>query len=214
MSWSDLEPQVRSAIVAVVVLIGLVLLWVYFVTPMRDRASAAQRDIEMSEAELESMEREIEGVPQATDAERSAWLSTEEELFSRLGPETELPLLIESLVRLAESSGVQMFITSEAAMAVANADGFEPATQTERVLAPIPGVGYVPLNCRIYGDHDATGRLVAQISRLGWVTDIAGLEMRREFPELVSDLRLNVFFRPADRAQGARAVGQGGGDNG
>ncbi len=221
MSWSDLQPQVRAAILGMAVLLLVILLWVWFVQPMRARESSATRDIEAAESQLDQMEREIESMPPAAPAERAAWQSSSDELLSRLGPESELTLMIESLVRLGEAEGVELFITSENAAPVAGAGG--PLAESARVIGAVPGARYVPLNCRLFGDFVVTSRFIAQVGRLGWVAEVAELEMQRAFPEVVTDLRLLVYFRPAatsassgdgasSRSRGS--VGAQGGGNG
>lgn len=214
MSWSDLQPQVRAAILGTAVLFVAVLLWLWFVQPMRARELAATNDIEAAESQLDQMERQIESIPQAAPAERAAWQSSNDELLSRLGPESELPLLIESLVRLGEAEGVELFITSENATPVAGV-GATPS-ESSRVIGAVPGASFVPLNCRVFGDFVATSRFVAQVGRLGWVAEVEGLDMQRFFPELVTDLRLLVYFRPsaAGASSGDETPGRAGGSVG
>ena len=196
MNWSDLQPRARAAILAAAFVVALVLLWSLFVSPMRARAAAARTDLATAESQLEQIEREIESIPPATDAERRAWQGSIDELQSRLGPEAELPLFIESLVRLGDAQQVDVFITSEEATAVGEEAGVPAAVR--RVIGSIPGARFVPLKVRAYGDYAATGRFVSQIGRLGWVTDIAALSMTRNFPEVTTEMRLVVFFRPSD----------------
>lgn len=201
MSWSDLQPQVRAAILGVTVLFVALLLWQWFVQPMRARESTASTNIEAAESQLDQMEREIEGIPLATPAERAAWQSTNDELLNRLGPESELTLMIESLVRLGEAEGVELFITSEATAPVTDGAGNDGApAESARVIGAVPGASYVPLNCRLFGDFAAMSRFVIQVGRLGWVAEVAGLQMQRAFPEVVTDLRLLVYFRPSASA--------------
>jgi hypothetical protein len=214
MSWSDLQPQVRAAILGTAVLVVALLLWLWFVQPMRARESGAASDIEAAESQLDQMEREIESIPQAAPAERAAWQSSNDELLSRLGPESELTLLIESLVRLGEAEGVELFITSETSTLVAGVG--DTPSDSARVIGAVPGASYVPLNCRVFGSFVATSRFVAQVGRLGWVAEVAGLEMQRAFPEVVTDLRLLVYFRPsgAGVSSGDGAPGRSGGSVG
>lgn len=215
MSWSDLQPQARVAIAVGMFLVLVLLAWMWFVSPTLASRAAARGDIATAEAQLDQMEREIEGTPQATERERADWQSSSDELMSRLGPEAELPLLIESLIRLAESQGVDIFLSSEAAMPVSGRSGrgVQPS-QLQAVLGAVPGASFVPLDCRIYGDYASTSRFISQIGRLGWVTEIAGLVMERSFPEVVSSLRLIVYFRPTERNGGAGALGVSSGGNG
>ncbi len=221
MSWSDLQPEVRAAILGMAVLFTALLLWLWFVQPMRAREASAAAEIGAAESQLDQMEREIESIPQAAPAERAAWQSSVDELLSRLGPESELTLLIESLVRLAEAEGVELFITSESASLVVAASDTPP--ESARVIGAVPGASLVPLNCRLFGDFVATSRFIAQVGRLGWVAEVAGLDMQRVFPEVVTDLRLLVYFRPsasdASSGNGApsrsrQSVGAQGGGNG
>ena len=224
MNWSDLQPEVRAAILGMAVLFAAIVLWMWFVQPMRAREASASNEIEAAESQLDQMEREIGSIPPAAPAERAAWQGSSDELLSRLGPESELTLLIESLVRLGEAEGVELFITSENVAPVAGAGGAAGApADSARVIGAVPGASYVPLNCRLFGDFVATSRFVAQVGRLGWVAEIAGLDMQRAFPEVVTDLRLLVYFRPsandASSGNGApggsrQSVGAQGGGNG
>lgn len=222
MSWSELSPQARAGLLVAIFVVLVLVLWTGLLSPLRGRAESSQRDIAIAEQQLEQMEREIEGIPPASDADRAAWQASEDELLARLAPESELPLVLESLTRLAESQGIEIYITSEATSTIpGNMDG---AGQSEGVLAAVPGARYVPLRTRIYGDYAATSRFLAQAGRLGWVTAVAGVSMEREFPELVTDARLIVFFRPdavAGNSAGTQSpamapgrVGQGGGSHG
>lgn len=226
MRWSELTPQGRAAILAVVFVVIVFIAWTQVLSPLRTRAADVERDVTTAEQQLEQMEREIENVPPASEAERASWQESADELLARLAPESELPLLLESMMRLAESQGVEIFVTSESAATVGVAGGGVGASQSEQVLAAVPGARYVPLNCRIYGDYAATGRFLAQVGRLGWVTAFAGVSMERQFPELATDARVIVFFRPDATSQNGNGaetgqsrntpgrVGQGGGSHG
>ncbi len=221
MSWSDLQPQVRAAILGMAVLFVALLLWLWFVQPMRAREAAATSNIEAAESQLDQIERQIESIPPTSPAESAAWQSSNDELMSRLSPESELTLLIESLVRMGEAEGIELFITSESAAPVAGTGGAPP--ESVRVIGAVPGASYVPLNCRVFGDFVATSRFIAQVGRLGWVAEVAGLEIQRAFPEVVTDLRLLVYFRPsasdtssgdANPSRSRGPVGAQGGGNG
>ena len=212
MSWSDLQPQVRAAILGAAFILLLVFVWVWFVTPMRAGEAAARQDIVTAEAQLEQMEREIEGIAPATDGERAAWQSSQDALMSRLGPESEVPLLLESIVRLAESQGVDVFITSGASAAVGltqQGRGAPAPSPGQQTLATIPGAAYLTLSVKIFGDYESTSRFISQLGRLGWVTDISGITLTRSFPEVATAVGLVVFFRPSDNGSDGRpgAVG-------
>ncbi len=141
MSWSGLQPPVRAGIAVGVFLVIAVLVWAFFVSPMRAREATALADIASAESQLEALDREIESIPPATDAERSVWQGSLDDLMSGLGPESELPLFIESLVRLGDSQGVEVFLTSGGATAVTGdprAGGGAPA-EVQRVLGGVPG---------------------------------------------------------------------------
>lgn len=202
MNWSDLQPPVRVAILAGVALVVLIVVWSLFVSPTLARQDTAERDLTTAEQQLEQLERQIESVPPASDTERAAWQSSRDEMMSRLGPESELPLLLESLARLADSQGVEIFITSGPPTAVGSEPsgrrGFaEGPSQADQVLGTVPGASYVPLNIRVYGDYEASSRFISQVGRLGWATALTGIVMARDFPEVTSDVGLNVFFRPS-----------------
>ena len=224
MSWSELDPRIRAAIALVAFLFLALLLWRFWVQPQRAGAAASAQQLEGVEAQLAGLTQQVSSVPPPTDAERAAWRATEDELYTRLGPQSELPLMIESLVRLADAQEIELFITTEDAAPVAanNAArqrlggpaGAGTSSQTERVLAAVAGSGYLPLNCRIYGDFASTSRFLSQISRLGWVIEIASITMERSFPEVVSDVELRVFFRPSARSVDPGATGAGDGASG
>ena len=215
MNWSQLSAGVRTAIAAVGCLLVLGLMWAFLVQPARARNVLAGREVATAEAQLESMDREIAAGSPVDDRERSSWQATQQELLVRLGPESELPLLIESLVRLAEAQGVDLFITSEGAQLVAAAAeanqrrAQQPPSRSERVLAGIPGSGFVPLNCRIFGDYVPTSRFLSQLGRLGWVMEISSLKMLRSFPEVATDLQLLVFYRPTESEIDGPGLSQG-----
>ena len=193
MSWLNHQPQIRAPIHGMAALLLALLLWLLFVQPMRVREAATNRDIEAAEAQLDQMEREIESILPTEPAEREAWQNSSDQLMSRLGPESELTILIESLVRMGESEGVELFITSETVAPVASTSGTSP--ESARVIDTVPGASYLPLNFRVFGDFVGSSRFVAQVGRVGWLVEVAGLEMQRAFPEVLTDLRLLVYFR-------------------
>lgn len=207
MNWNDLQPAVRVAIAVSVFVLVAVLVWVFFVGPMRARQATVRQDLTVAEQQLDQLEQQIESVPPATETERAAWQGSRDELVSRLGPEAELPLLLESLTRVADAQGVEIFVTSGAVTSVNAAApqrgaGSAATGQAERVLSSIPGASYVPLTIRAYGDYESIGRFIAQIGRLGWVTGFTGIVMQRDFPEIATDIGLNVYFRPSNGQPG------------
>lgn len=225
MNWSELSPQARAAVLVAAFLIVVLIGWTLVLSPLRARAASIDRDVTTAEQQLEQAEREVESVPPASEAERASWQASSDELLARLAPESELPLVLESLTRMAEAQGVEIYITSEAAQSISGGAGLTGSSQSEQVLAAVPGARYVPLSCRIYGDYAATSRFLAQVGRLGWVTALAGVAMERQFPELVTDARVIVFFRPESIGAGTAAdsgspgiapgrAGQGGGSHG
>lgn len=210
MRWSDLQPQVRAAILVGGFVIAVVLVWVLFVAPMREREARLRAEIASSEAQLGRMEREIESIPPAPAEEVAAWQASEDELLSRLGPESDLPLFIESVVRLAETEGLEIFLTSETAGTLGD-PGAGGGSLSETVIGAVPGAQFVPLNVRLYGDYAATGRFISQVGLLGRVVEVAGLHQQRAFPELHTDMRLIVFFRPSDADNGNGTAARSGG---
>jgi Tfp pilus assembly protein PilO len=209
MKWSELQPQVRAAIAVAVVVLAVVLIWSWFVSPMRARLASAQTNLTQAESQLETIEREVESVPPPSDAERQAWQESQDEMVSRLGPESELPLLLESLTRLSEAQGVELFITSESSQTLAGGSnaGAQP-TLAQRVLASIPDARTVGLECQMYGEYNAIGRFVSQVGRLGWMVEIADLAIERDFPEVSASTRLVVFFRSDAPSTPAAGDGQ------
>jgi Tfp pilus assembly protein PilO len=207
MKWSELQPQVRVAILVAGFLFVALLVWSYFAGPMLQSRSDAQAQLAQVEGQLEAAEREVEGVVPPSDAERAAWQGSQDELISRLGPESELPLLLESLTRLAEAQNVEVFVTSGASTGVAAAANNAAAGLARQVFAAGPGSRSVELNVRGYGQYDTISRFISQTGRLGWVVEIASVAMTRSFPEVVADVRLVVFFR-ADTA-GAETAAAG-----
>lgn len=211
MKWTDLQPQVRATILVALFVVAVVLLWVFFADPMRARLAGANAGIVAAESELEQIERQREqlerqfpGTSQDSAAERGEWLDSRDELLGRLGPESELPLLIESIVRLADAQGLEVFVTSEQIALVSGDEAAQGATVgTDRVIGRVPGAQVVPLNCRILGDYAATSRFISQVGQLGWVIEVDGLHMARSFPEVVTDLRLLIFFRPSTTGNGS-----------
>lgn len=212
MSWSELQPPVRAAIAAAAAVLVLVLVWVWFVSPMLDRRATVTADNATAQSQLEQFEREIESIPPAGDAERAAWRSSSDELLSRLGPESEVPFFLESLARLAESQSVDIFVTSGGAELVASGQGGRPSAPPSRsqiVLSSIAGVRVLPLDVSAFGEYEPTSRFIAQIGRLGWVTEITAVNMGRDFPEVATSIALNVYFRPSEAAGLAGAPGGG-----
>lgn len=210
MKGSDLQPQARAAIAAGVFVVLVVIAWIWFVGPTLAERATVRADFVTAESQLEQMEREIENIPQESESERAEWQRSRDELVSKLGPESELPLLIESLIRLAEAQGVEIFLSSESTVAVTArpVNGVAPS-RLQSVIVTVPGSSMVPLECRLFGDYAAISRFISQTGRLGWVTEIAALSLERSFPEVVGQVRLNVYFRPSERdpGNGAGALG-------
>lgn len=201
MNWSDLQPGVRLAILGVGFVLVALLLWVFVVSPLRASEASTRTQLVSAESQLEQLERQIEAIPPATDAERRAWQASADALRGQLGPESELPLFIEAVVRLSESQGLEAYVAA-ADSSAAGGRGADSPTQAERVLGEIPGVWRIPLTVTAFGQYDDMGRFVAQLGRLGWVTEIAGVQMQRQFPEVVADIRVLVYFRAAGSADG------------
>lgn len=194
MTWSDLHPNARVAILAAGFLLLILLLWSFVVAPLRAAEADTRTRITSAEAQLEQMERRIEAVPPASAEEQRAWQSSSDALLGQLGPESEMPLFIEALVRLAEAQGVDAFLTADGASAS------EPSgNATEQVLGAVPGTRRIELSVQAYGDHAGISRFLSQIGRLGWVTEIAGADLARSFPEVSARIVVRVYFR-ADSA--------------
>lgn len=206
MNWSDVQPGVRVAIMAVVFAVVVVLVWVFAVAPLRANEADVASEIVAAEGRLEQMERQIEAVPPESQAELTAWQNSRDAILGQLGPESELPLFIEALVRLSEAQGIDVFVAAAAANAAVPRD--QPPSQVEQVIGAIPGAQRVFLRVTAFGDYAAIGRFVAQIGRLGWVTELGGVEMQREFPEVAAQLDIVVYFRSADAADSGRDAPQ------
>ena len=207
MRWSELQPQVRAAILVAGFLFVAIVVWSYFVSPMIQGRSATQAQLAQIEAQLEAAEREVEGIVPPSAAEQSAWQGSQDELISRLGPESELPLLLESLTRLADAQNVEVFVTSGSSVRVDAATQAARAGLAQQVFASVPGARSVSLNVRGYGAYDAISRFLSQVGRLGWVVAIDEVSMVREFPEVVADARLIVFFRSDTAGSDTAAAG-------
>jgi len=208
MNWSDLQPGVRVAIMAVGCLVIAMLVWIFLVAPLRASEADAGTQIAAAESQLEQMERQIEAVPPETQAELSAWQNSRDALFGQLGPESELPLFVEALVRLSEAQGIDAFVAAaDAAMVGANDPQAQLPSQTEQVIGAIPGARRVSLRVEAFGDYGAISRFVAQIGRLGWVTELASVEIQREFPEVAALIDVVVYFR-AEGAGSPEGAGQ------
>ena len=206
MRWSELQPQVRAAILLAAFVFVALLIWSFFVSPMTARRADARTRLTQVETQLEAAEREVESIVPPSEAERAAWQSSLDELISRLGPESELPLLLESMTRLADAQGVEVFLTSGTSVRVDQAAAVAgQAGLAQQVFAGVPGARSVVLNARSYGDYDAISRFLAQVGRLGWVVEIDEVLMERSFPEVVADARMIVFFR-ADTASSETAA--------
>jgi Tfp pilus assembly protein PilO len=202
MTWSDLQPQARAAILAVACIAVLLLVWTLAVSPLRSHRANLAVQVDGTETQLEQMERQIEAVPPATQAELSAWQESRDTLLGQLGPESELPLFVEALVRLSEAQGVDAFVSATDAIDVTPGGQGGVASQTEQVIGAIPGARRVPVMVSAFGDYAALGSFIAQIGRLGWVTELGGVEIQRTFPEVASKVVVIVYFR-ADSAAGA-----------
>lgn len=200
MNWSDLQPGVRPAIVVVAFVVLVVLVWTFVTVPLRASAANVVRDIASAEGQLEQIERQIEAVPPASQSEVTAWQNSRDALLGQLGPEAELPLFIEALVRLSEAQGIDAFVDAAdgAPVGAANSQG-GLSSQTEQVIGAIVGARRVSLMVSAFGDYAAISRFVAQIGRLGWVTELGGVEMQRQFPEVMAQVSVVVYFR-ADSA--------------
>jgi len=57
MNWSDVQPGVRVAIMAVVFAVVVVLVWVFAVAPLRANEADVASEIVAAEGRLEQMER-------------------------------------------------------------------------------------------------------------------------------------------------------------
>lgn len=223
MNWSDLHPGARLAIMAAAFVVVVILVWVFLVAPLRASAANVATNIESAEGQLEQLERQIEAVPPASQAELTAWQNSRDALFGQLGPESELPLFIEALVRLSEAQGIDAFV--EGADSAAFSQGQLPS-QVAQVMGTIAGTRRVTLTVSTFGDYGAISRFVAQIGRLGWVTELGGVEMQRQFPEVMAQVSVIVYFRTGSaegannsglesRPGDARPIGaQGGGSHG
>jgi len=207
MNWSDLQPGVRLAIMAVGFAMVAVLVWIFVVAPLRVSESDTGREITTAESQLEQMERQIESVPPESPAELTAWQNSRDALFGQLGPESELPLFVEALVRLSEAQGVDAFVNAADAAAVGDANAQGQPSQAEQIIGAIPGARRVSLQVDAFGDYAAISRFVAQIGRLGWVTELGSVEMQREFPEVAAQIAVVVYFRATD-AGSAGGAGQ------
>ncbi len=226
MNWSDLQPGVRVAIMTLAFVVVAVLVWVFVVAPLRASEANTSSQIASAESQLEQLERQIEAVPPASDAELTAWQSSRDALLGQLGPESELPLFVEALVRLSEAQGVDAFVetTDVTSVGAASGQGQLPS-QVEQVIGAIRGARRVSLRVDAFGDYGAISRFVAQIGRLGWVTELGAVEMQRAFPEVAAQIGVVVYFRaagangPDGGAQQRPAAGQpmgaqGGGSHG
>lgn len=214
MNWDELPVAARYAIVAAGFLLVVILIWQFLVAPLGPRAVRLQTEIDSAESQLRSMEGEIDSIPPATAGERQAWEATAEELYSRVGPEPELALLIETLVREADDQGIELYLTTAAPVTVGEAEaanrrerGQGPESRTLQVMADVDRTRYVPITARIYGDYGRIGRFVAGLSRLDWVLEIQSMTMERAFPEVLAEIGLRVYFQGA--AGGDRESGQG-----
>lgn len=206
MNWSDLQPGVRVAIMAVGFAVAAVLVWIFVVAPLRASEVDGSRAITTAESQLEQMERQIEAVPPDNPAELSAWQNSRDALLGQLGPESELPLFIEALVRLSEAQGIDAFVdAAEASTVGVGAVQGQLPSQAEQIIGAIPGARRVSLRVEAYGDYGAISRFVAQIGRLGWVTELGGVEMQREFPEVGARIGVVVYFRAEDAGSPAGA---------
>jgi Tfp pilus assembly protein PilO len=208
MTWSDLQPGVRAAILVATFVVVLLLVWSFVLAPLWARQASLASQLAAAEGQLTQMERQIEAVPPATQQELADWQTSGDALFSQLGPESELPLFIEALVRLSESQGVDAFVSAADASDVSAGSG-GLASQTEQVLGAIRGARRVPLMVSAFGDYAGMSRFVAQIGRLGWVTELGGVEMVRAFPEMAAEIIVVVYFRAAsgDVASASSAPG-------
>lgn len=213
-NWNELPLAARTAIVAAGFLLVVILVWQFFVAPLGPRAARLQSQIDSEEAQLRNMEREIEGIRPASSGERQAWEATARELASRVGPEPELALLIESLVREADSRGIELYLTTGSPVAVgaeqgaragARQAGQAPESRTLQVMNDVERTRYVPITARIYGDYEPIGRFVSGLSRLDWVLEIQSMTLERAFPEVLAEIGLRVYFR------GPAASGERGG---
>jgi Tfp pilus assembly protein PilO len=224
MNWSDLQPGVRALITVVGFLLAAVLLWVFVVAPLRSREADMSSQVTGAESRLEDMERQIESVPPASQAELSAWQTSRDALYGQLGPESELPLFVEALVRLSDAQGIDAFVSAADAVDVGGAGTNQLPSQVEQVIGTIPGARRVPLVVSAFGDYAAISSFVAQIGRLGWVTELSGVEMMRQFPEVNAEIGVVVYFRadggdnanrtPVGNGAGQPMGGQGGGSHG
>lgn len=201
MSWSDLPYAARMGIVAGAFLLVVVLLWVLLIAPLGPELARLGRDIELAESQVADMRREISAVAPPTAAEQASWDATADELYRRLGPESELALLIEAMVRLSESQGVDLYLTTDTAVPVSAAGEDVEPSRAMRVLSDFDDAVFVPLSCRVYGDHEGIGRFVAGLSRLGWVIEIGGMTLERQFPDVAGSLRLRAYFRATSGQQ-------------
>jgi len=175
MNWSDLQPGVRVAIMAVASAVVVVLMWVFVVAPLRASEASIASDVAGAESQLEQMERQIEAVPPESQAELTAWQNSRDALLGQLGPESELPLFVEALVRLSEAQGIDAFVeTADAAAVGAISRQGQRPSQVEQVIGSVPGARRVSLSVAAFGDYAAISRFVAQIGRLGWVTELGG----------------------------------------
>jgi len=226
MNWSDLQPGVRVAIMAIAIVVVSVLAWALVVAPLRASEARVASEMAAAEDSLEQFERQIEAVAPESPAELTAWQNSRDALYGQLGPESELPLFVEALVRLSEAQGIDAFVDTAGAAGVAASGGqAQMPSQAEQVIGTIPGAKRVSLRVDAFGDYAAIGRFVAQIGRLGWVTELGDIEMKREFPEVSAQIGVVVYFRAAgaagsgDAARERSGVGQplgaqGGGSRG
>ncbi len=203
MNWSDLRPGARLAIMAATFVVVVVLVWVFVVAPLRASEARVAGNIASAEGQLEQMERQIEAVPPASPAELTAWQNSRDALLGQLGPESELPLFIEAIVRLSEAQGIDAFVDGEDSAAFSQG---QLPSQVAQVIGTIAGTRRVTLTITTFGDYAAISRFVAQIGRLGWVTELGGVEIERQFPEVMAQVSVIVYFR-TESAGGANNSG-------
>ncbi len=209
MNWSDLQPGVRVAIMAFGCVVVAVLVWVFVVAPLRASEASTASQVTGAESQLDQMERQIEAVPPESQAELTAWQNSRDALLGQLGPESELPLFVEALVRLSEAQGIDAFVDAADSSALgAGAPQGQLPSQVEQIIGAIPGARRVSLRVAAFGDYGAISRFVAQIGRLGWVTELGGVEMQREFPEVAAQIGVVVYFRAAGAAGSGGAAQQ------
>ncbi|NKB87572.1 MAG: hypothetical protein GKS06_05075 [Acidobacteria bacterium] len=214
MSWSEISPQIRLVILVALVVVGAFVLWSFVVAPLRASAATAGQDAQVAVDRLEQIERQIEAIPPATQGEPAAWQASNDQVFALLGPETDLPVFVETVTRAADALGVEAYVT------IADSQAVQPTPNgksTEQVIGTVRGARRIEFSILAFGDYDALGRFVGEIGRLGWVAEFGPVELWREFPEIVADMTVGVYFRangdPVASATG-RPMPQMGGQGG